>query len=114
MAVKYRMFNNGNLSIAGVKVTTEPAWDDAALVDDAHLLDDAYAFDDNAEFSDFISYLFGISSAQVPVSRMELDKYGNLIAPTITESASLGGKLVKLGSDKSISLAGVVTEGVTF
>ncbi len=114
MAVKYRLFSNGNLSIAGNKITTEAAWDDTALVDDTHLLDDDHVFNDNDEFSDFISYLFGISSTNVAVNRVAVDKYGNLIAPTINESASLGGVLFRINNDKSISLAGVVTEEVTF
>lgn len=159
MAVKYRLFYNGNLSIAGKKITTETSWNDNDLVDDTHLLDDAYTFNDTDDFSLFFSYLFGISGTQVPVKRLVIDKYGNLIAPVINESAtepswnddlmvddtrllddahifndtddfstffdyffgsssqvSMGihGKLWRVGKDKSISLAGIITEGVTF
>ena len=158
MAVKYRLFYNGNFSIAGNKYTTEPAYDDGALLDDTYVLDDTHVINDTLELADFFDYLLGITAGTTPVTRVTIDRYGNLIAPIINEdgatkepayddtaviddtytlddaymiddTAELSGfldyllgvsssmdtfALVRFGDDKSISFAGIITEGVTF
>lgn len=114
MAVKYRLFYNGNLSIAGNKYTTVPGYDNTASVDNTHNIDNATTFDTTGEVTALFDYLFGITASAVTPDKIKLDEFGNLIAPAINESAELSGDIAQINSDNSISLAGIVTEGVTF
>jgi len=110
MTVIARLFNNGNLHIAGNLYTTEPTFDDSEIIDDTTLLDDAYVFDTENEFDIFFSYLFSLTISQSNVDTFRIDSNGNLITPQLNQSASN----IKINNDKSFSITGVLTENTSF
>lgn len=108
MAVIARLRANGDLSIAGQLYTAVPAFDTQAQIDSARQLDTTQTFDSVDGIETLLAYLFGISVAQLTPARLALDERGNLVAPAFNTG---GGVPMRIGTDRSITVAGTLTQG---
>lgn len=115
MSILFRLDKNGNINIAGNKITQEKGYNEMTVLNDTYILNENYILNsDTTTLSSFFDYLFNITALDLPVNRMGFDFQGNIIAPVFHENALLDGSLYRFNSDKSISLTGNITEGVVF
>jgi len=108
-----RLLDTGDLSIAGVKVTTWDTYDDTDTIDDTISLDEDYSLDDSAECSVFFDYLFGITHGTDAPDKILFDDRGYLFASAINESVAITN-IIQFNNDNTIDLKGVVTENTVF
>jgi len=112
MPVIARLINALNLNIIGNLFTTWTAYDDAEQLDNTYQLDDTQQFDEAGELDLLIlTYLFNATSSQMAVNTLRIDEHGNLITPQLIQNNGLG--LIQIGSDKSLSIAGTLTENAS-
>jgi len=115
IATLFRLDKNGNINIAGNKITQEKGYNETTTLNDTCVLNENYIFNSNTTtLSSFIDYLFNITALDLTTNRMGFDLKGNIIASAFYENVLLDGRSYRFNNDKSISLTGVITEGVVF